>query len=177
MAQIKAPLNTNAPILQQPHKHRGYVALGWASRSTTAEKRMMMKILMTTLTPTTSWRKQQRQQKQPGEVGLYLSTQVLKMGFLLGVQIKAECGGRRRGSLVGCMPTSPPYMNIDLECFCEPVQPGCAGCTLYLQKAKVQGVVSWFVSCSCCGKSNCLYLHISAGSHSVCVWRGWCELS
>lgn len=63
MAQITAPLNTNAPILQQPLRHRGYVALGWASRSTTAEKRMMMKILMTTQTRTTSWRKQQRSQK------------------------------------------------------------------------------------------------------------------
>lgn len=148
MAQITAPLNTNAPILQQPHKHRGYVALGWASRSTTAEKRMMMKILMTTLTPTTSWHKQQRQQKQPGEVGLYLLTHVLKMGcFLLGVCIKTVCGGRRRGSPVVYALTSPLYTNIDLEGFHGPLQPGCAGCTLYLQKAKVQGIVSWFVSC------------------------------
>lgn len=137
MAQITAPLNTNAPILQQPHKPRGYVALGWASRSTTAEKQMRMKILMTTLTPTTSWRKQLRQQKQPGEVGLYLLTHELKMGcFLLGVQIKPRCGGQKEKlSPVVCVPTSPLNMNIDLEGFHEPLQPGYAGCTLYLQKA------------------------------------------
>lgn len=61
-----------------------------------------------------------------------------------------------------CVPTSPLYLNIYLEGFHEPLQPGCAGCTLYLEKAKLQGIFSWFVSCSSCGRSNCLYLHISA---------------
>lgn len=116
---------------------------------------------------------------------------MLKMGWVfLGVQVKPSCGGRRRGTLSCCL-CALHLLHVwtltcsGLECFHEALQPvlGCAGCTFSLENAKVQGIVSWFVSCSSCGwvsscslksvkRCNCLYLLISAFCwKSLCVHR------
>lgn len=69
------------------------------------------------------------------------------------------------------MPTSPLYLNIDLEGFHEPSQPGCAGLYLVSRKGQVAG--HFLLACvlfklwEVLTVYTCISL-LSAGSHS-CV--------